>query len=609
MQNDYRNSLALLMDALDIAYRLGDKRKLAFMTGNIGRISTFTGDFAGAQKHLNINLELSTELGDRLETARAHLSLGYVQIQTADYDSARLSLDNAHLILLEVSSPHDEAIYLTYLGQLQARIDTFDEARATLEKALTRAETIAPDTMLTGRVLRHLAELNVRAGNVRAAQRQIARAFSLAENLSEKVEMGALWKLRGIVSGSLGQPKEARAAFSKSIEILAEANVPWEKADALVAAGSSSVFSERERLAYLFRAEEICSRIRLARKQEEIGRLLSALGHLESAPVSAERRPSSQVAVVDYLTANPAILKFKSQLPRLVNSDLPILLTGETGVGKDHFARYFHQVVRPGSPYLAINCASLPESLLESELFGYRRGAFTGAVANKMGLFEAADGGVLLLDEIGELPLSLQSKLLGVLETRRITPLGGTAERKLDFKLVAATNRSLEQMVEQGAFRRDLYYRLSGITYHLPPLRDRKEDIPLLLTHFMAGRSLLASDGKLPVDLVRQFVDYDWPGNIRELDNKVKRLEIMIQMVSSGDLVELSRSLFEVTKTSVRSGLFDRVEEFEQRLIVEALATAGGNKCEAARLLGVHEATIRMKLKRYGITPIASAPN
>jgi transcriptional regulator with PAS, ATPase and Fis domain len=161
-----------------------------------------------------------------------------------------------------------------------------------------------------------------------------------------------------------------------------------------------------------------------------------------------------------------------------------------------------------------------------------------------MGLFEAADGGVLLLDEIGDMPLTLQAKLLGVLERRKVTPLGGTGEVNIDIILVAATNRNLEEMVAQGTFRRDLYYRLSGITLHLPPLRERKEDIPLLLEHLMRRRRLIAEGKGLPAELVRQFIEYDWPGNIRELDNRVKRLEVMAQMVAEGDLVEVARSIF-----------------------------------------------------------------
>ena len=304
----------------------------------------------------------------------------------------------------------------------------------------------------------------------------------------------------------------------------------------------------------------------------------------------------------DYHTTCPEIMQFKKQLPLIGRSDLPLLLTGETGVGKDHLARYFQCAIRPDGPFVAINCASLPETLLESELFGYSKGAFTGAEKDKAGLFVAANGGVLLLDEIGDMPLDLQTKLLGVLENRRLIPLGSTKAIELDIKIVAATNKKLEQMAEQGSFRRDLYYRLSGVAFEIPPLRKRKQDIPLLLNLFMKRCGLSDGTTALPTELVRQFIDYDWPGNTRELFNKVKRLEVMAQMVAEGDLVELARTMFEGDIPAGASSLFERVEEFERKIILEALLAAQGNKSEAARILGIHEATVRTKLKRYGVS-------
>jgi transcriptional regulator with PAS, ATPase and Fis domain len=275
---------------------------------------------------------------------------------------------------------------------------------------------------------------------------------------------------------------------------------------------------------------------------------------------------------------------------------------GETGVGKDHLARYYHRLVRPGRPFIAINCASVPETLLESELFGHKRGAFTGADNDKLGLFATANGGVLFLDEIGEMPLSLQAKLLGVLEHKKMLPLGSTKEIELDIKLIAASNCELEVMVEQGRFRRDLFFRLSGMSFCIPPLRDRKADIPMLLQQFMLNSSLLKEGQQVPAEMLKQFLEYDWPGNVRELQNKVKKLAVMASMVAEGDIAELSRSLLSDECVCNDSSLTERVEEFERQLILEALLAAKGNKSHAARMLGVHEATVRTKLKRYGIS-------
>jgi len=286
----------------------------------------------------------------------------------------------------------------------------------------------------------------------------------------------------------------------------------------------------------------------------------------------------------------------------VARSDIPILLTGETGVGKDQMARYYHSLARPDGPFVAVNCASIPEMLLESELFGYKKGAFTGADRDNTGRIAAADKGVLFLDEIGDMPLWLQAKLLSVLESRRISPLGSTTETEIDFKLIAATNRDLEAMVDDGMFRLDLFYRLSGISFCLPPLRGRSDVIPLLLRHCLGKGNLLLSDS-LPAELVGQFLAYSWPGNVRELLNKVKRLEVMAELVAEGDIAELSRAIFPNEKAPASGGsLFERVEQLERQLITEALLATGGNKSEAARRLGIHEATVRTKLKRYGIS-------
>ena len=600
-QTDYRNALSVLMDAIEIAKQLNDNEKLAYMMGNIGRLHTFMGNFAEAEKHLQINIDLSQGSGDELEIARARLSLAYVYIQQALYAQSEEELKQAYPLIVALNARREEVIYLTYLGEVLYRTSRFDDARDVLEKALALADKSASDTTLAGRVMRHLAELHVRTENFRQARRVAARSMVIMEKAGNRVETGALFKILAQVAVHNRQAAKARKLFMKAIDLLDESGVRWEKAEALVAAGSSTLFDERQRINYLFRAEEFYAGNRLDKKLENVSRLISELGTFAPTGKTARAVASSE-DTPDYVTRCSQIKQFKSQLQMLGRTDLPVLITGETGVGKDHLARHFQSLVSPGGPFVAINCASVPETLLESELFGYCRGAFTGAHGNKKGLFVAADGGVLLLDEIGDMPLTLQAKLLGALETRKVLPLGGTSEVDIDIVLIATTNRNLEEMVEQGTFRRDLYYRLSGITFHLPPLRERKEDIPLLLEHFMVRCNLLSPGKKLPAELVRQFIDYAWPGNVRELANKVSRLEIMAQLVAEGDLVEITRSIFSTDKSVNNSrSLLDRVEEFERRLITEALLATGGNKSEAARMLGIHEATVRSKLKRYGI--------
>lgn len=600
-QNDYRNSLTVLMDAIGIARKLGDRRKLAFMMGNIGRIHTFTGNFSEALNHLQINLDLSDELADEVEIVRAHLSIAYLHIQQADYGKAEDALKLALPLIKQLSARREEVIYLTYLGELSYLSGRLDEGRKALERAIDLAEAVAPGATLGARAMRHMAELLVLKNNHRHARRYVSRAMVIMKEAGIKAEIGALRKLKGMIAEADGRRSEGRDHFVKALGILDESGVRFEKVGALIASGRSQLFNQRQRLVYLFRAEEYFTRVGLKTRLQEVERLIDSLeSTTTSTPIVAgvmENMPE-----VGFLTECQVIKRFIAQIDLLGRADLPVLLTGETGVGKDHMARYYHNQVRPNSPFVAINCASVPDTLLESELFGHTRGAFTGADRDKTGLFVAASGGVLFLDEIGDMPITLQTKLLGVLERRKVLPLGSTSEIEIDIKLVAATNRELDRMVEEGNFRRDLYYRLSGITFKIPPLRERKQDIPLLLNYFLAESHLGNGNSPLPPELMRQFLAYDWPGNTRELHNKVKRLELMVEMVAEGDLAELIRSLFATDPPPAKSSLFERVEQFERDLIHQAILATDGNKSEAARLLGIHEATVRTKLKRYGIT-------
>lgn len=600
-QGDFKNSLALLLDALDIARKTRNNKTIAYLLGNVGRIYTFLGNFRKAEEHLKMNLELSRQEHDAKETARAYLALGYLHLQQARYETAREYLERADDYLDKSKGLRDWIISLSYRGELLYRTGELEEAAKALQNALQLAERISPTSTLAGSILRHLAEVSLRQQNHSLARQYVMRAQAILARNNYQVEIGALWKIKALIAQARSQLDDARRFFQKALDIFKETGVQFEEAETLLLAGTSPAFSEKQRLIYLFRAEEFYRANGIIDKLNEVERHIDSLDYSAPTKTPAKIRGASPTKAVEYFTNNAEIKQFIAQLPVIGRSELPLLLTGETGVGKDKMARLYHSLVRPNAPFVALNCSSFPETLLESELFGYRKGAFTGATKDKPGLFVSANGGVLFLDEIGDLPLSLQAKLLGVLETRHVIPLGSTKEVPLDIKIVAATNKDLEKMVEEGSFRRDLYYRLSGFVFHLPPLRERKEDIPLLLEHFLKERKLLKENDSVPAELVRQFVAYSWPGNIRELYNKVIRLEMMTQLVSEGDMTEISRTLFSAPGNSTNDSLFARLEQIERNLIIEALIAANGNKSLAARLLKIHEATMRAKIKRYGI--------
>ena len=297
-------------------------------------------------------------------------------------------------------------------------------------------------------------------------------------------------------------------------------------------------------------------------------------------------------------------------IQRVADSDSTILILGESGTGKELVARTIHyNSPRRNRPLIPINCAAIPEGLLESELFGHEKGAFTGATHLRVGRFEQADGGTLFLDEIGEMSPALQAKLLRVLQYKEFERVGGTRTIRVNVRIIAATHRNLEELVAQGRFREDLFYRINVIPIHIPPLRERKEDIPLLLEHFLAHFNRIKGkhlQGFSP-EAMRYLLDYSWPGNIRELENLVERLVILKGegIVEVEDLPEKivgrvvdPRNLEVPTIPDSGIDLRALVEEFENRLILQALKKAGGVKNRAARLLSLNRTTLVEKLKK-----------
>lgn len=286
-------------------------------------------------------------------------------------------------------------------------------------------------------------------------------------------------------------------------------------------------------------------------------------------------------------------------------TDSTVLISGESGTGKEVVARYIHVLSsRSEDPFLSINCGALPESLLESELFGHVKGSFTGAVKDKDGLLVAAEGGTFFLDEIGEMSASTQVKLLRAIQEREVIPVGSTKAVPVDVRIVAATNRDLEEEIGRGAFRSDLYYRLNVIQLRLPPLRERREDVPILATHFLdghgegSGRDLSITDEAMDV-----LADYDWPGNVRELENALERAVVVSKksVIDSSALPERVREAPAPRLVATELPPNPTMEVVERAYILWVLQSEAGNKTRAAEVLGIDPSTLYRKLNRYGI--------
>ena len=317
---------------------------------------------------------------------------------------------------------------------------------------------------------------------------------------------------------------------------------------------------------------------------------------------------------------HPLLLDVFHVLQRVADTDVSVLITGESGTGKELFAQALHTAGKRQSAMVTVNCAAIPENLLESQLFGHVKGAFTGAEQDQIGRFMAADGGTIFLDEIGELPLALQAKILRVLQEKVVTPVGATGTRKVDVRVIAATNRDLEAMAHHGTFRLDLYYRLNVIPISLPSLRDRRGDVPKLVQHFVARANRRSQRDVVDVadEVIERLTNYDWPGNIRQLENAIERM-VILRREGAIALDDLPPELREATASLAGSpldpvlpadgiDLTATLEHIENSLVMQALERTGWNKNRAAKLLKMNRTTLVERLKKRGITgPVDSS--
>jgi DNA-binding NtrC family response regulator len=292
---------------------------------------------------------------------------------------------------------------------------------------------------------------------------------------------------------------------------------------------------------------------------------------------------------------------------RLKDTRTPVLISGESGTGKELVARAIHfRGALAKTPFLAVDCGSLVPTLMESELFGYEKGAFTGAMKSKAGLFQAANGGTIFLDEIGELPLEMQAKLLRVLQEKEVRPVGSNETVNVDVRVIAATNRDLEQAYRAGTFRKDLYFRLNVVTVHLPSLRDRRSDIPMLTHHFL-GRYAQGAQMQVTAAAMKSLLQYDWPGNVRELENCVERAVALgdRQTIDVSDLPPAIRSEQSGASSSIVPDAAalstTALAEMERMTILRVFEQANGDKALTGKMLGISRATLYRKLKRYNI--------
>lgn len=479
------------------------------------------------------------------------------------------------------SYPREKAIYFENLGWIHLLEGDYHGAEKALLEGLSVSNDVAPQSALVSQIKRRLGDTYLALGNYDAAGRFTDEALILSEKLNERVETAACHRIYAQLRAIEGQDQAAVARFKKSVDLFELISAEYELAVTRYLAARSGLYSNGERQALLYLAREYFEKEKV---RKYLDRCTSGPGYASSSP-----SPSTVAGA-----APPEIITVNLEMRRLVElaenvaaSEMSVLLIGPTGTGKDLFAQLIHHYSGRKGRFMAVNSAAIPESMVEAELFGHRKGSFTGAGYDKEGLIEAAEGGTLYLNEIAESSSEFQSKLLDVLEHKKIRRLGETNERLVDFRLITATNHNLEQRVREGLFRVDLYHRINEVSINLPPLKNRRGDVPALARYFLGKAGVDVNNQNEAFErLIKLFEVEDWPGNVRQLQTEIRRLALL----SDGNI---ARMALEAAGRKPR----ERVQ------LSDMLRQTNWNRREVARRLNLSETTIRRRIKAYNLKP------
>ncbi len=589
-----KGSVQSALESLDLALsnakRYNTLREVFVCRYNTALVKLFAGEFRESSAFVNtIEQEglLPAELGHLAILAGMNLAM------RLNFPDADKHLKAARSTFAEKGIDRSQAVCLEYLGLNEYFAGNYAKAREYYDQVLAMPE---PTASAVAQTLRMLTDVEIAEGNWNTARETAGRAEIAINKISERIELGALWRAYGHLQTHDGNHAVAREYFEKSIDLLRQLGARYELALSHFDAGRSACYSSEQRLEQLRQAKTLFVEMDVPKRVAQVDEALAALvGSMTSRNQSSSGQKSLTLKSVKpapvVIAKSKAMLDVIATADRFKDSEMTILLTGETGTGKDLLAEYIHYSShRASRPYKAINCAAIPESLLESELFGFKKGTYTGAGADKPGLIESADGGCFFFDEIGDAPLVIQAKLLRVIETKTVRRLGDNQDITVDVRFIAATNHDLKSRIEAKTFRSDLFYRLAQVVINLPPLRERREDIIPLLETFLAaaGVTLTAEDRNL---LLAHPSEYSWPGNVRELIAIAARVATLQDDSDNHNIVNLL--LRELGNESP--------EAVERQRLFTALQHHKGNKSKAADALGIPRTTLISQLKKFNL--------
>jgi two-component system, NtrC family, nitrogen regulation response regulator NtrX len=604
--SDWRQASWHLLRSMELATRLGNFAYIAVSCANLGIVYLKAGSWDEARAHFDRALQSYVQIGRESGIARTRIGLATIDIFRHDFTAAAAHIEAATQITSRLGASREQILCLFSRGELKQEMGETDEALAFYDQALAMAREIAPEGDMVHELQRHRAESLARRGAIPEALEAAEDARDRASRLKDLLEEGAARRVVASIQMLAGRTAEAASEAKESIRILEGIHERFELAQAYLdqarrmnGRGDPDRMREAQNLAfkamYLFEQLGIEDSLRAA---EALLRELNAPAWL-TTPRAARRELGSGSQAQEIarahgvVTQNARMMELVRKASELLSTPARVLIQGETGAGKNLFAYMFRSYeIERGRPFVEVNCTSLPGDLVESELFGYVRGAFTGAAITKRGIFEEADGGTIFLNEIGELTERTQVKLLQVLDDGTYRRLGDVRSRRLNVRIISATNKDLDAAVKAGWFRADLYYRLGQVVLSLPPLRERREDIALLVRSFLdelavrEGRQVILSE-----DALEYLISLPWLGNIRELKHKVESIFLCAgrqELVDRAMLVKLLHpGGAPASDAQSARGLRSKVDLLKREEILAALSRNGGNRSRAALELGI----------------------
>jgi len=606
--SDWRQSVWHLLRSMELSQRLGNFAHLAVSNANLGNVHLKAGTWDEAREHYDRALIAYVQIGRDAGVARMRTGLATIATYRHDFAAAEAHLAAAHQITARLGNSREAALVLFGQAELQHERGQLEAALRLYDESLDVAREIAPEGDMVGELQRKRAEVLALRGDLPSALKAAEDALQRAKRLGDQLEEGAARRVLATLHAQDGRLVEAHTESREAIRILESIHERMELARAYLdlarrmpREGDPERLREAQNLAfkamYLFEQLGMEDSMRVA---ETTLRELNAPAWLTSPrggrpsppPIAAQAQEVARAHGV--VTENQRTLDVVRKASELLATPARCLIQGETGVGKNLLAYMFRQYeIERGHPFVEVNCTSLPGDLVESELFGYVRGAFTGAAISKRGIFEEADGGTIFLNEIGELSERTQVKLLQVLDDGTYRRLGEVRARRLNVRIISATNKDLDAAVKAGWFRADLYYRLGQVVLSLPPLRERREDIPLLIRGFLD--ELAVREGRTVV-LAEDAMDYlaslPWLGNIRELKHKIESIFLCAgkqEVVDRAMLLKLLHPGGSAPPSEAPStrGLRRKVDMLKREEVLAALSRNGGNRSRAALELGI----------------------